>query len=105
MSESGEELSYKLAQGELSVNEASDYLIGSASRKDQMKIVTDLDTAELETYCNKEVALVSVNRELNLPNNGTVFTPPLFFVFADKQIPSDSLSDLRSIRFANKGRI
>ena len=101
----GEELSYKLAQGELSVNEASDYLIGSASRKDQMKIVTDLDTAELETYCNKEVALVSVNRELNLPSNSTTFTPPLFFVFADKQIPSDSLSDLRSIRFANQGRI
>ncbi|MFP3388524.1 GNAT family N-acetyltransferase [Brevibacillus sp. SIMBA_040] len=101
----GEELSYKLAQGELSVNEASDYLIGSASRKDQMTIVTDLDTAALETYCNKEVALVSVNRELNLPSNSTTFTPPLFFVFADKQIPSDSLSDLRSIRFANQGRI
>ncbi|KQL48394.1 acetyltransferase [Brevibacillus choshinensis] len=98
----GEELSYKLAQGELSVLEASDYLVGSASRKDQMQIVTDLDTADLQVYSNKEVAVASVVRELNLPSNSVTFTPPVFFLFADRMIPSDSLSALRAIRFANQ---
>ncbi|GAA3413450.1 GNAT family N-acetyltransferase [Paenibacillus hodogayensis] len=95
----GEPLSYKLAQGELSVTEASDYLVGSASRKDQLQIVTDLDTAEPQVYSNKEVAVASFVRELNLPHTGTAFTAPLFFLFADKPIPSDSLSALRAIRF------
>ncbi|MGG4493790.1 N-acetyltransferase family protein [Brevibacillus reuszeri] len=98
----GEELSYKLAQGELSVTEVSDYIVGSASHKDQLQIVTDLDTAELQLYSNKEVAVASLERELNLPNKSTTFTAPLFFLFADKPIPSDSLSALRAIRFMNK---
>lgn len=99
----GEELSYKLAQGELSVNDASDYQIGSASRKDQMSIVTDLDTAKIGAYSNKEVAVVSIDRDLNLPDNSVTFTAPVFFLFSDKQLPSDSLSALRAIRFANQG--
>ncbi|MED4584893.1 GNAT family N-acetyltransferase [Brevibacillus choshinensis] len=99
----GEELSYKLAQGELSVLEVSDYRVGSASRKDQMQIVTDLDTADLQVYSNKEVAVASVVRELNLPNTSVTFTPPVFFLFADRMIPSDSLSALRAIRFAKQG--
>ncbi|MGG1658009.1 N-acetyltransferase family protein [Brevibacillus sp. NRS-1366] len=99
----GEELTYKLAQGELFVIEDSDYVVGRASRKDQMQIVTDLDTAELHAYSNKEVAVASVVRELNLPNNSTTFTPPVFFLFADKMIPSDSLSALRAIRFHSQG--
>ncbi|MDF2682682.1 MAG: family N-acetyltransferase [Brevibacillus sp.] len=101
----GEELSYKLAQGELSVTEVSDYLVGSASRKDRMQIVTDLETADLQAYSNKEVAVASVVRELNLPDSSVTFTPPVFFLFADKTIPSDSLSALRAIRFANQGRL
>ncbi|WP_232695932.1 GNAT family N-acetyltransferase [Brevibacillus daliensis] len=101
----GEELTYKLVQGELSVNEVSDYMVGSASRKDQMQIVTDLDTAKVNAYSNKEVAVASVERELNLPDKSVTFTPPVFFLFADKMIPSDSLSALRAIRFANQGRI
>ncbi|MFS0556536.1 N-acetyltransferase family protein [Brevibacillus sp. 179-C9.3 HS] len=100
----GEELSYKLAQGELFVGEISDYVVGHASRKHQMQIVTDLDTAELQVYSNKEVAVTSVFRELNLPNNSVSFTPPVFFLFADKMIPSDALSALRAIRFVNQGR-
>lgn len=100
----GEELCYKLGQGELSVAEISDYIVGSASRNDQMHIVTDLDTADVSLYANKEVAVASVVRELNLPSGSTAFTPPVFFVFADKKIPSDSLSALRAIRFSEQGR-
>ncbi|MFF0828189.1 GNAT family N-acetyltransferase [Brevibacillus sp. NPDC003359] len=96
----GEMLSYKLAQGELDVLEVSDYVVGRASSKDQMHIVTDLDTADLQVYANKEVAVASVIRELNLPNNSTAFTPPVFFLFADSTLPSNALSDLRAIRFA-----
>ncbi|GKU80581.1 GNAT family N-acetyltransferase [Paenibacillus sp. L3-i20] len=101
----GEELRYKLAQGELSVNEASDYIFGSSSRKDQLQIVTDLDRAELQVYSNKEVACASVVRELNLPNDSVTFTSPLFFLLTDEAIPSESLSDLRAIRFDDQGRI
>ncbi|MEJ8547224.1 GNAT family N-acetyltransferase [Brevibacillus borstelensis] len=100
----GEELLYKLGQGELSVNEASDYTVGSASRKDQMQIVTDLDTADLNVYANNDIAVVSVIRELNLPNSSDFFTTPVFFLFADKALPSDSLSALRAIRFSKQGR-
>ncbi|MCC0563318.1 GNAT family N-acetyltransferase [Brevibacillus borstelensis] len=100
----GEELCYKLGQGELSVAEISDYIVGSASRNDQMHIVTDLDTADVSLYANKEVAVASVVRELNLPSGSTAFPPPVFFVFADKKIPSDSLSALRAIRFSEQGR-
>ncbi|UKK97291.1 GNAT family N-acetyltransferase [Brevibacillus brevis] len=96
----GEELNYMLAQGELDVLEVSDYVLGRANSKDQMHIVTDLDTADLQVYANKEVAVASVIRELNLPNNSTTFTPPVFFLFADNTLPSNALSDLRAIRFA-----
>ncbi|USG64361.1 GNAT family N-acetyltransferase [Brevibacillus ruminantium] len=102
---SGEERIYKLAQGELSVFEASDYTVGSANRKNQMQIVTDLDTAELQAYSNKEVAVASIVRELNLPDNTATFLPPAFFLFTDKTIPSDALSALRAIRFADQGRV
>jgi len=100
----GEELTYKLAKGELSVFEASDYTIGSATRKEHMQIVTDLGTAELHAYSNKEVAVASVVRELNLPDKSAVFTPPVFFLFADQILPPDSLSALRAIRFDHPSR-
>ncbi|RNB69597.1 GNAT family N-acetyltransferase [Brevibacillus panacihumi] len=100
----GEELTYQLAQGELSISETSDYLIGSASRKDRMQIVTDLDSAQMHTYSNKEVAVASIVRNLNLADKGISFTPPVFFLFADKLIPSDSLSALRAIRFTNPSK-
>lgn len=101
----GEELSYTLAQGELSVLESSDYVVGAASRKEQLQIVMDLDTADLSLYANKEAAVASVMRDLNLPNNSKTFTPPIFFLFADRTIPSDALSAMRAIRFANERRI
>ncbi|UVI28437.1 GNAT family N-acetyltransferase [Paenibacillus spongiae] len=98
------ELRYKLAQGELSVTEASIYRAGSAARKDQMQIVTDLDTAVPYAYSNKEVAVVTFERELHLPNNSMTFTSPVFFLFADEPIPSESLSALRAIRFTSQRR-
>lgn len=101
----GEQLTYQLAQGELAVNEASDYTVGSASRKDIMQIITDLDHADLNAYANKEVAVASVVRELDVPNNTTTFPPPVFFLFADKELPSSSLDALRAIRFTSQGRI
>ncbi|QRG69001.1 GNAT family N-acetyltransferase [Brevibacillus choshinensis] len=101
----GEQLSYTLAQGELSIVESSDYIVGAASRKEQLQILTDLDTADLGVYANKEVAVASVVRNLHLPNNSATFTPPLFFLFADKTIPADALSALRAIRFVHEGRV
>ncbi|MBH5318958.1 GNAT family N-acetyltransferase [Paenibacillus sp. GSMTC-2017] len=101
---SGEELNYKLGQGGLSVNEVSDYVISSPSRKEQLHIVTDQSAAELDVYSNKEVVCASVVRELNLPDNSVMFTPPVFFLFADKMIPADSLTELRALRFDDKGR-
>ncbi len=102
---SGEELSYKLEQGELSVNETSDYIVGSTSRKEQMQIVTDLSTDKLLAYSNKEVAVATIVRELNLPNGSVSFTSPVFFLFADTPVPSDSLSALRGLRFTAQGQV
>ncbi|WP_218916996.1 hypothetical protein [Brevibacillus massiliensis] len=79
--------------------------VGSASLKDHMQIITDPDEVQMHAYSNKEVAVISVVRKLNLPANNVAFTSPVFFLFTDKMIPSDSLSALRAIRFANQGEI
>ncbi|MGG1475039.1 GNAT family N-acetyltransferase [Brevibacillus agri] len=103
----GEKLHYKLGQGELFAYEASDYTFGSPSRKEKLQIVTDLETADIDLYANKEIALTSLSRELNLPHDRIAFTAPVFFLFADEPLPADSLSALRAIRFASEteGRI
>ncbi|MEK3742444.1 GNAT family N-acetyltransferase [Brevibacillus sp. FSL K6-0770] len=99
----GEPLTYKLAQGDLTVTEQSDYTFGAASRAEQLTLFTDLGTADVEVYANKEIAMTTILRELNLPDNSTSFTPPVFFLFADKELPADSLAALRAIRFTSEG--
>ncbi|GED17684.1 GNAT family N-acetyltransferase [Aneurinibacillus migulanus] len=97
----GEQLCYRLGNGELQVRETGGYTFGREEQKGIMHVVTDESVIQPSVYSNKEVSCLSFSHHLWLPNGTLNTLAPIFFVFTDDILPQGALKELRGLTFKN----
>lgn len=90
---------YYAGKGELEVESEKSITIGYESRNEKLQVIFDESEVQSELFGNKEVLLLNTIHRLHIEHGKSTMTAPTFYMFNDKQISEEALTNLKKTRF------
>lgn len=95
----GDRKTYHAGKSEIVSFLSGHAVVGSNENDAFLQIIADREMASMETYMNKEVMLIGVDREVDLADGSEWLSSPSFIVANDRVLTKDEVKALQKLTF------
>ncbi|WP_059173862.1 GNAT family N-acetyltransferase [Bacillus sp. FJAT-27445] len=90
---------YTAGKSEIMAHLLGHALIGSDECAEFLQVIADRESTAMDTYMNKEVMLVGMDREIDLAHGSEWLSAPAFIVTGDRVLSKDEVKVLQKLTF------
>ncbi|OCA85803.1 hypothetical protein A8F94_13095 [Bacillus sp. FJAT-27225] len=90
---------YTAGKAELTALLEGHAVVGSPETEEILQVIADRETDVMESYMNKEVMLVTMDRETSLANGAEWLSAPAILVASDRVLSKDEAKSLKKLTF------
>ncbi|WP_409275137.1 GNAT family N-acetyltransferase [Neobacillus sp. SCS-31] len=90
---------YSAGKSEIMTHLSGHAIVGSRESAEFLQVIADRESTGMDTYMNKEVMLIGVDREIDLAHGSEWLSAPSFIVAGDRVLSEDEVKGLKKLTF------